>query len=58
MKLVYIRMRLYKKSSIGIVKNLTPINSSLLYHTGGVFGSSSPVRIPFTITMGIKEIIM
>jgi hypothetical protein len=55
---VYINTKLYKKSSIGIVKILTPIISLLLYHTGGIFASRQPVRIPFTIIKGIKEIIM
>tara|TARA_B110000881_G_C18090643_1_gene278062 strand:- start:237 stop:404 length:168 start_codon:yes stop_codon:yes gene_type:complete len=55
---VYINTKLYKKSSIGIVKNLTPIISLLLYHTGGVFASRYPVKSPFIIIKGIKEIIM
>jgi hypothetical protein len=55
---MYINTKLYKKSSTGIVRNLKPIISALLYHTGGVFTLRYPVRIPFTIIKGIKEINM
>jgi len=43
---------------MGIVSTLNPMISLLLYHTGGVSGSRQPVKMPFTIMNGIKEIIM
>ena len=49
-------MKLYKKSSTGILPNLNPIIWSTLYHTGGE-SVMNPVNIPFTIIKGIKDII-